>query len=153
MRSTERAVNPAQVVEFRRPRLRWAMTGAAAALILVGFLAVYQGTDLFRAPESTYRAPENEAIRSLVPDGEVLPRDEAVLRWTPLADGARYSVEVGLPDLTPLASGYDLLETEYRIPTGALEPVDPGGTVAWQVEAKLPDGRRIVSEAFLARIE
>jgi len=154
MRSAERSAGTAPAAALRRPGLRWAMTGAAAAaILLVGFLVILRGTDLSRPAGTTYRAPEDARIRSLVPDGKVLPRDAAVLRWTAVADGARHSVEVGLPDLTPLASAYDLLETEYRIPSAALERVEPGGTVAWQVEARLADGRRIVSEAFLAKIE
>jgi len=154
MQTTVRTEEEAPVVSLRRPRTRWAMAGAAAAaLIVVGFLAVFQQTNLFRPDETSFRATDEEWIRSLLPDGEALPRDDAVLRWTPVADGARYSVEVGLLDLTPLASAYDLEETEYRIPPTALESVDPGGTVIWQAEAGLPDGRRIVSEAFLAEIE
>jgi hypothetical protein len=154
MQSAERTAEAAQPVALRRPRTRWAMAGAAAAaLIVVGFLTVLRQTSLFQPDETSFRATDEESIRSLVPDGDALPREDAVLRWTPVAEDARYSVEVGLPDLTPLASAHDLRETEYRIPAAALETVEPGGTVIWQVEAGLPDGRHIVSEAFLAKIE
>jgi hypothetical protein len=154
MRSTERAASTASTIALVRPYPRRAWIGvAAAALVIVGLIAVLQATGVFRWSESPYRAPDDEVIRSLLQDDAVLPRDDAVLRWTAVGEGARYSVEVGRTDLTPLASVYDLPETEYRIPPVALETVGAGEVVAWQVEAQLPDGRWIVSQAFLVKIE
>jgi hypothetical protein len=154
MRSTERVASTASTIAAYRPAPRRAWIGvAAAAVVIVGLLAVFQATGVFRWTESPYRAPEGDGIRSLLPDEAVLPRDDAVLRWTDVGEGARYSVEIGLTDLTPLAAVHDLSETEYRIPPVALETVEAGGIVAWQVEAQLPDGSRVVSRAFLVKIE
>lgn len=143
----------AKVVAFR-PRRRiaqWAGLAAAAAVAAFAFIAVYQWItpDPY---EPVYRATD-AIIRTLVAEDVALPRKQAVLRWTPAGEDARYSVEVGKTDLTPLASAHDLKETEFVIPPEALGGLDAGTTIVWQVEALLPDGRRIVSEAFVNRVE
>ena len=142
---------PEALTDARRPVARWAGLAAAAAILLVGVVAVYQ----FVAPVPSgpvYRSA-GETIRSLVPEDEVLSRDAAVLRWTPVAEDAVYSVEVGKIDLTTLVSARELGETEFTVPPRALESVEAGESIVWQVEAQMPDGRRIASEAFLNRIE
>jgi len=154
MQSGEESASVAPASAPQRSPRRWALAGAAAAaLLVVGGIAAYEIAGRLERSAPTYRAPAGEEIRSLLPDEALLPRDRAVLRWTPVGSGTLYSGEIGRPDLTPLDVGYDLEEAEYRIPPAALEPVEPGGTVVWQVEASLPDGRRILSEAFLATIE
>jgi hypothetical protein len=152
MRSPERTAAANRVARPLRPRLRWAVA-AAAVVVVAGFVAVLQNTDIVRPTGTPYRGTDEESIRSVVPDDAVLPRENAVLRWTTAGEDASYSVEVYLQDLTTLASAHGLRETEFRIPPTALDAVEPGGTVAWQVEARLPDGRRIESKAFLVRIE
>jgi len=135
----------------RRPVARWAGIGATAAIFLVAVVAVYR----FVAPvpgEPVYRTG-SAVISSLVPEDDALPRDAAVLRWTSVGEDAVYSVEIGKIDLTTLASVRELWETEFTIPSEKLEEVEAGESIVWQVEAQLPDGRRIASEAFLNRIE
>jgi hypothetical protein len=56
-------------------------------------------------------------------------------------------------DLEPVASARGLDTPEYLVPVDALSRVPPGGTIAWTVEARLPDGRRLRSGGFLNRVE
>jgi hypothetical protein len=143
----------AEVVEFR-PRRRvaqWVGLAAAAAVLAFAFVGWYQWVAPVQT-EPVYRATD-AVIRSLVAEETALPRESAVVRWTSAGEDALYSVEVGKTDLTPLASAHDLKQTEFVIPPEALEELETGGTVVWQVEALLPDGRRIVSEAFVNRVE
>jgi hypothetical protein len=150
--SARTAAEP-KVVAFppRRRVAPWAGLAAAAALVVLAVTVIYR--QIAPVPtEPVYRATET-TIKTLVAEDQVLPREGAVLRWTSAGDDARYSVEVGKTDLTPLASGHDLNVAEFAVPPGALEGLAAGETVVWQVEALLPDGRRIVSEAFVHRVE
>ena len=125
-------------------RARWIL---AAAALLAG--AVFLVTGPWRPRSEPVYREEGPAIRSLVPEDAPLPRDHAVLRWTSPGPDAVFSVEVGRPDLTPVASARDLPDPSYLLPAGALAGIEPGGTIVWRVEARLPDGRRIESPAFL----
>jgi hypothetical protein len=147
----ETPAEPEALRDARRPVVRWAGLAAAAAIFLVGVVAVYQF--VAAVPSGPVSRTADETIRSLVPEEDVLPRDAAVLRWTPVGEDAVYSVEIGKIDLTTLASARELGETEFTVPPRALESVEAGESIVWQVEAQLPDGRRIASEAFLNRIE
>ena len=100
-----------------------------------------------------YRDPGAGRLESLVPEDVSHSRDDVVLRWSPVGDGASYRVEVGTLDLSAVASGYELADPEFRVPASALEDLPAGATLVWKVEALLPDGDRIVSDAFLLRIE
>jgi hypothetical protein len=97
------------------------------------------------------RAQDAPALRSLLPPAAALPRAACVLRWTDL--GARYSVSVLSKDLRPLAAADGLERPEYTVPAAALEPVPTGGEIVWSVEARWPDGRRLVSPTFVSRLE
>jgi len=134
---------------------RYGFLAAAAVLMIViigGVVAVQQG--LFREPAAPeYRETQTAVIRSLVPEDQPLARDRAVLRWTSLAEGARYSINVATQDLTSLASASSLTAPEFVIPQDALEGLAPGTTIVWSVEARLSDGRRVVSTAFINTIE
>jgi hypothetical protein len=105
------------------------------------------------APPVVMRAGEEVAIRSLVPESAPLPREACVLRWSEPAGGARYTVRVGTDDLSPIALGENLDQTEYRVQAKDLEKVPPGAVIVWRVEAVLPDGRRIASPGFRNRLE
>jgi hypothetical protein len=132
---------------------RWIVpVAAAAALAVVAFLTVQQLTVRETAPP-VYRAAEEHDIRSLLPGDAALPRSAALLRWSAVGEGALYSVEIDTPDLEPLAAGHGLEAAEFLVPSDALEAVPAGGTIVWKVEALLPDGSRVASPAFLARIE
>jgi hypothetical protein len=129
---------------------RWGAVAAMATFLIVAVAVVRE----FRKPETpSFRATEEIEIRSLVPEDEALPRDAVVLRWSPTEEGAVYSVDVATQDLTPVASRRDLAEAEFVVPREALEELPAGATLTWKVEARLPDGRRAVSGAFLVKID
>jgi hypothetical protein len=135
----------------RRTIVNRAAIATAAAILLVAVVAVYRWVAPLPS-EPVYRATDS-VIQPLTAVDATLPRDAAVLRWTSAGDDALYSVQVGKTDLTPLASAHDLKETEFAIPPEALEGLESGEVVVWQVEALLPDGRTVVSEAFVNRVE
>ncbi|ANM29840.1 hypothetical protein ABI59_10005 [Acidobacteria bacterium Mor1] len=92
-------------------------------------------------------------IRSSLGDDTPLPRGAFVLRWEGTPEGSIYAVEVGTPDLRSLDRAAGLVDAEYRVPVERLESVEAGGSVAWRVEATLPDGRQITSVTFINRVE
>jgi hypothetical protein len=158
MRSEERTAEAApEVLRFRAStRAAWVRRGAfaaaAAGIAAVGLIAVYR----ISAPEPVppvVRAAQEVEIRSLVPEDRALPRDRAVLRWTPLEEGTRYSLELARQDLEPLDSAYGLESGEYRLSPEIVEKLEPGEAFVWRVEARLPDGRSVASPAFLNRLE
>jgi hypothetical protein len=129
---------------------RWGAVAATAIFLIVAVVVVRE----FRKPETpSFRATEQIEIRSLVPEDEALPRDAVVLSWSPAGEGAVYSVDVATRDLTPIASKRDLSSTDFAVPREALDGLPAGETLTWKVEARLPDGRWVASEAFLIRIE
>lgn len=129
----------------------WAGLAAAALLIVVA------GIGIFMPPEGrqqdVMRAGAELEIRSLVPETAPLPRSACVLKWSEPAAGARYTIRVGTPDLTTIATARSLEKPEYQVSANSLEKLPPGATIVWRVEADLPDGRRIASQAFLNRVE
>lgn len=139
------------VSRSRRRGVYWTGLAAAAAVLAVAVVGLYQ----LLAPPPTapvYRATDS-VIRSAVAEQLPLSREQAILRWTRADEDALYSVEVGKTDLTPIATARDLTEPEFRIPPEALAELETGEAIVWQVEALLPDGRRVVSEAFVNRVE
>ncbi len=149
---TPQATEPPRV---RRPR-RWPLLlGAAAAVVLI-VLVVRVPLDRDAPPPAVERSAESAgaaAIRALAGTDAVLPRDRAVLRWTDLGPEARYTLDVAGEDLALLVTARGLARPEYALPAGALAAVPAGGSVTWRVEAVLPDGRRVASEAFRARVD
>jgi hypothetical protein len=142
---------PANVVVGRFGR--WRSVAAAAALaagLLVG-VGIYRET--FVPGQSTYREPQQSQIRSLVALGRALPRQAAVLRWTPLAGAASYDVSVSTEDLKPVASAHGQTTTEYRLPQEALAALPPGARLLWLVEAVFPDGHRVTSPTFTTPLQ
>jgi hypothetical protein len=132
---------------------QWTALAAAAVLLLAALVVTVSRVGDPATGGPVYRDPDAISIRALTPDQASVPRDEALLRWSPVGEDALYSVEVGTLDLVPLAAAQDLEVTEYLVPAAALEPVSDGESIVWQVEASLPDGRRVASEAFVVRIE
>jgi len=130
--------------------LRGAWLAAAAALAVAlgaGVFLRLQGP----AP-AEYRAGTAGEIRSLLADDARLPRERCRLLWAAPGPGARYEVRVSAEDLSILATVRDVEATELTVPEAALAAVPPGGRILWQVEARLPDGRRVVSRTFRARL-
>lgn len=130
----------------------WAGLAAAAVVVLGAGLGVIlimpRGT-----PPVVMRAGAEAAITSLVPETTPLPRGACHLRWSSPSAQARYTLRVGLEDLSPVAFAQNLDRPEYTIPAKSLEKVPPGAILVWRVEADLPDGRHLASPAFMNRVE
>jgi hypothetical protein len=132
---------------------RYALLAAAATILLAALLVTVSRVGDPTRGLPVYRAGEEAAIESLLPADAALPRERALLRWTPLGEDALYSVEVGTLDLRSLAAGHDMEVPEFLIPAEVLETVGEGESIVWQVEAALPDGRHVSSEAFVTPVE
>lgn len=133
-----------QAATVRRRAVGWPRLALAAASIVaavgLGWLALHREAD----QEAALRATE-PAIRSLLEDGEALPRDRFLLRWTPGPPGTIYDFEVGTTDLKLVSRGVALTAAEYLVPAEALESLAPDTSIAWRVVATLPDGRVVTS--------
>jgi hypothetical protein len=146
---------PAQssaVVARRAPaRLSWIGWEALAAGMTVALAA---SVVLHQQPDvPLYRAAEETAIRSLVPEERLLPRAAFVLRWTPGPAGSRYTVHVATEALTALARAGGLTAAEYTVSEAALRTVPAGARVLWRIETVLPDGSRAGSATFRTRVQ
>jgi len=122
---------------------------AAAAAIAAGLLiavGVYQSGVGPR--ESTYRNVEQTEVRSLLPEGQALSQQDAMLRWSPVPGATSYDVQVSTEDLQVVATAQGQTATEYRIPAGNLAGFGPGTRLLWQVDAVFPDGTRQSSPTF-----
>jgi hypothetical protein len=139
--------------EFLAPRslrapskTRWAFAGAgllAAAGVLVAVVARDASAPIYRTDSVAITAPLNPGP---------LSREAFLLRWTPLAKGTRYSVNVATPDLTILFTRGGLTEASVLVPASALANVPAGAQVVWRVTALLADGRRVESTAFITAV-
>ncbi len=144
---------PEPVVRRTHPAVLWVkLAGAAAVLATIGWLGL-RGPGV-PTPLPVFReAPDTTTIRSLVPEDQPLARAGAVLRWSPAGPGAVYTVELSADDLTPLHTEHGLTTTELPISDEVLARVGVGGKLVWSVEARLPDGSRVRSGAFVHRVE
>lgn len=151
---------PDGVAGFDRPAVagaagrgrRVATVGALAAAAILAAVALVR-PPAPRHEESTVREPSGRALRSLLAEDRPLPRQDFQLRWTPGPEGSLYEVWVASGELEDLAEATGLATPEYRVPPDALASVASGATVLWQVEAAAPDGTRLVSPTFVARLE
>ena len=144
-----RTVTPTNVVPFApRQRLRNFALAIAAALALV-----VVGVQWLQRPQTDpgYReGGEQAGIRSLLPEGEALPRDRFVLRWAaPEIPGAEYDVQVSTEDLQVVATAENLRGAEYQVPESALAGLPASTRLLWKVEADLPGGSRLSSPTFV----
>lgn len=131
-------------------RLRnWGLAAAAVlALAVVGVQLVPRGD-----VPPTYRGNE-VTIQSLVDEGQALPRQQFLLRWSaPETPGATYDVEVSTEDLRVVATGDDLREPRFLVPAHALAGLPPGARLMWKVDAELPQGGRVTSTTFFTTVE
>jgi hypothetical protein len=119
---------------------------AACLLIAIGL----NRTGEVGPKDPTYRdVPATGAVvRSLLPDGQALPRQAAVLRWTPVTGAVSYDVRVSTEDLRVVQTAQGQTATEYRVPESALAGLPPGAKLLWQVEAVFPDGTRQSSPTY-----
>ena len=141
-------------ISTHRPWWRtFAPLAAAAALIL----ALGGGLWLWRAPGPVdtpgFRGGDAPVIRSLVPEGKALPRQDFRLRWSEGPEGSNYDVRVTTESLQVLAGGRRLAEPSFLVPESALAPLPKDSKILWRVEAVLPDGERVASPTFVTRLE
>lgn len=132
---------------------RKALLAAAAVLILAG--ALLTGREAFHepTPATGFRSQEEMEIRALIPEDRPVPKDRTVLRWTPIPAATAYDIEISTIDLKVLVKTGDLTQPEFTVPPAALQQLGPDRTLVWRVEARIRGGRRVVSQAFLTRIE
>jgi hypothetical protein len=131
---------------------RWFPLAAAAAVVIsLAAIAVLYWPPSDMAP--VYRAPGGEWLQSAIPEEAPLPRERCLLRWTPGPEGTVYQVRVTNQKLDVLARAGGLEAPEFLVPVEALEGVAPGARIVWQVTARLPDGKKVDSTSFLARVE
>lgn len=145
---------PAANVVYGRFR-QWRPIAAAAAMA-AGILIVV-GIQTANRPdpgqEPGYRNEQRTELRSLLPEGQALPRQAAVLRWSPVPGASLYNVQVTTEDLQVIASQESLTGTQYRLPAQLLESLPAGTPLLWQVEAVFPDGTRQTSQTFFTTIQ
>ena len=82
-----------------------------------------------------------------------LPRERFLLRWSPGPAGSSYTLRVSTGELSPLLSKHELATAEFLVPVETLAKVASGQQVLWQVETRLPDGRRVASETFVVTLD
>jgi len=143
---------PALAVRAGEGTLRWWALAAAAAAATMALLAIEVADRVRPLSVPAMRAPEAPAIRSLLPQGEPLDREDCVLRWSG-PEGARYDVRVAREDLTLLASARSLESTEYQVLAEKFADLPPGARIIWQVKATLPDGAPLPTATFVATLE
>lgn len=135
-----------------RPALYWLAPLAAAAVAAVVGAGLWQ----WRAPVPDaapgYRGGDAGEIRSLVGDGEALPREDFRLRWSAGPEGSLYDLRATTESLEVLADAVGLTETSYVVPPSALSVVPSGGRVLWRVEVARPDGGRTATRTFVTRV-
>jgi hypothetical protein len=150
------AVAPPAPLRFapRFNRLRnWGL--AAAAALAVAFVGLHR----FQKPQpptgSIYRG-EQVTIRSQVAEGQTLPRDRFLLKWSAPAGavaGTTYAVEVSTEDLRVLSSAEGLKATEYQVPASALAGIPAGSRLLWKVETDLPEIGHVKSATFRTLVQ
>ncbi|HEY4597695.1 MAG TPA: hypothetical protein VIJ02_14950 [Thermoanaerobaculia bacterium] len=151
-RQEERAAAvPGKVIQGRFGQWRPLAAAAALAAGLLIAVGVYRTQQPVQPP--IYREAPHAGISSLLPQGQALPREAAVLRWSPLAGAVSYDVQVSTEDLRPLATAKGQTGTEYRIPPSALAGLPPGGRLLWQVDAVRPDGTHENSPTFVTAVK
>ncbi|MFL6258562.1 MAG: zf-HC2 domain-containing protein [Thermoanaerobaculia bacterium] len=150
-RDEEKAATvPGKVIQGRFGQWRPLAAAAALAAGLLIAVGVYRTNQPL--PEPTYREVQHAGIRSLLPEGQALPRQAAVLRWSPLAGAVSYDLEVSTEDLRPVATAKGQAATEYRIPESALKGLPSGARLLWQVDAVRPDGTHENSGTFITPV-
>jgi hypothetical protein len=126
-----------------------AATLAAALLLVAGLLLLVPAGP---APEPAWRNGESSArLLPEVEDGAFRPRAAFVLRWreagAPHDPATRFSVRLTTADLRLVYEDSDFASPQATVPEEALAAWPARTTFYWQVEARLPDGRRITSPA------
>jgi hypothetical protein len=151
-RQEERAAMvPGKVIQGRFGQWRPLAAAAALAAGLLIAVGVYRAQQPVQEP--TYREVQHAGIHSLLSQGQALPRQAAVLRWSPLPGAVSYDVQVSTEDLQPVAAAKGQTATEYRVPESALAALPSGTRLLWQVDAVRPDGSHENSPTFVTSLK
>jgi hypothetical protein len=126
------------------------LTALAAALLLAVLIPI--GWRAQQAPPQYRDNTERLEIRSQIPEGSVLPRQQAVLSWSAGPPGSFYEVRVLTREAREVAVEADLEEPRYQVPPAALEGLPAGTVLYWQVKTLHPDGTTGVSKTFSIRL-
>jgi hypothetical protein len=131
---------------------RWIRWGAPVAALAAALVLAILVPRFWNSGPAPYRGGETREIFSKLPEGALLPRDRADLRWSAGPPGSRYEVRVLTAGGGEVAVESDLETPEYRIPPSALRDVAAGTVLYWQVKSLAPDGKSTVSKTFSARL-
>jgi hypothetical protein len=130
----------------------WRWIAAAAAVVVVALVAVLLPRPSGESGPPVFREAGGPAVTSRVPDGATLPRGAFSLRWDAPGPGFRYDLRVFDGRLQLLHEESGLTVPEATVPAEAFAPLPSDAVVLWQVEAIGPDGSRLVSETYRARL-
>lgn len=136
-------------VPFRPRWRRPILAMAAIALIALGVAAIWRVSS---PPAPVYRSSDGTRIEAVAGDGEALPRDGFVLRWTPLEGTATYRVAVSDARLELVHEQDGIRSTSLQVPPEDLESVAAGERVLWQVTAVTDEGAAVTSPTFVATV-
>jgi len=142
---------PGKVLQGRFGAWRPLLAAAALAAGLLIAVGLYR-TGAFSPGPPAYREAESETIRSLLAKNQALPRQGAVLRWSPVPGAESYDVRISTEDLRLVFTAQSLKSPSYSIPESALASLPPGAKLLWQVDAVFPDGTRRSSPTFTASV-
>jgi hypothetical protein len=138
--------------ESPRGRRGWTYLALAATVVVVAGLGVTWFTQRPVPPEAL-RTQQGERIESALDEAVVLPRENLVLRWSEGEPGTAYDVKVTTESLDLLVQESGLDRPELRLAPELLGELPPGSRLYWRVTARLPDGRSLESDTFIAQIE
>jgi hypothetical protein len=131
---------------------RWPSLALAATVVVVAGLGVTWLTQRSGPPEAL-RTQQGERIENALDEAVALPREDLVLRWTGGAEGTVYQVRVTDESLDTVVEESGLQEPQLRLDPDLLAQLPPGSRLYWRVTARLPDGRALDSDTFIAQIE
>jgi hypothetical protein len=142
-------VHAADRFTFGQRMRNWGL--AAAAVLALAVVGVQWAQ--WKGDNATYRG-DGVTIQSLVEEGQALPREQILLRWSALeTPGATYDVEVSTEDLRVIAGGDDLRDPEFQVPASALAGLPSGARLLWKVDAELPQGGHVTSNTFVTTLQ
>jgi hypothetical protein len=133
-------------LEVRFPARRLGMLAAAASVVVAAgvffILQPAQQTPPGYRDGGSLAAPESRLEQS------VMPRDAFRLRWSPGPPGATYTLRLTDTTLTPVLVETGIAASEFEVPREALDSLDSGSRLYWQVEMRLAGGTRAVSPTY-----
>lgn len=139
-----------------RPAVRasnaWAPRFAIAASVIVAAGLATHFLNPVKDQQPQYRqAADPRAPTSLT--AEKLARDRFLLQWSPGPTESSYSLRLSTAQLALLFLEQDITAAEFQVPASALAKVESGQQLFWQVEVRLPDGRRVVSDTYVVTLD